>query len=596
MAHLPEQPEFEEGIYQIERTDPVVGGVEGISNRQARQLGNRTQWLRQAIEQVIKGAQVVGKATRLATARKIRVEGDASGEVSFDGSTDVAISLTLADSGAKAGTYPVVTLNAKGLATGGRALTAADIPGLPWGKITSGKPTTLAGYGITDALPASSFNWLNLPGKPGTFPPSPHTHPWGSISATPTTLAGYGITDVPELVRTVGWRTRRAAEAKPEGGDFDLITAPGCHDVLMHGANKNGPGGGYYYVQVFEYGGTSLTQLLIPYTTGGLVYRHRYGGKWSDYSRILDTDNFTQVVAAAGHSHAWGAITGKPTTLGGYGITDAFPRSGGQLTGPIYPRYSTGSMAQGFTANAAGMEVRGVAEAAAFMSFHRPGYFAAYFGLDVDNKFKIGGWSMGALAYELVHEGNSHLFNGAPGQVAAFAGAQPPAGWLKANGAAVSRATYARLFAAIGTRYGAGDGKTTFNLPDLRGEFIRGWDDARGLDASRGLGSVQSAMLGSHGHTATAASAGAHTHAASCDIAGEHSHTLGRASNAGTFTNTPFPGHSQSGAYSTSVAGAHAHTISVLANGAHTHAVTVGATGGHETRPRNIALLYCIKY
>ncbi|MCY1299504.1 Phage Tail Collar Domain protein [compost metagenome] len=253
-------------------------------------------------------------------------------------------------------------------------------------------------------------------------------------------------------------------------------------------------------------------------------------------------------------------------------------------------------MAQGFTANAAGMEVRGVAEAAAFMSFHRPGYFAAYFGLDVDNKFKIGGWSMGALAYELVHEGNSHLFNGAPGQVAAFAGAQPPAGWLKANGAAVSRATYARLFAAIGTRYGAGDGKTTFNLPDLRGEFIRGWDDARGLDASRGLGSVQSAMLGSHGHTATAASAGAHTHAASCDIAGEHSHTLGRASNAGTFTNTPFPGHSQSGAYSTSVAGAHAHTISVLANGAHTHAVTVGATGGHETRPRNIALLYCIKY
>ncbi|WP_287956581.1 phage tail protein, partial [Snodgrassella sp.] len=55
-----------------------------------------------------------------------------------------------------------------------------------------------------------------------------------------------------------------------------------------------------------------------------------------------------------------------------------------------------------------------------------------------------------------------------------------PTGWLKANGAAVSRTTYANLFAAIGTKFGAGDGKTTFNLPDLRGEFIRAYDDGRG--------------------------------------------------------------------------------------------------------------------
>jgi microcystin-dependent protein len=50
-------------------------------------------------------------------------------------------------------------------------------------------------------------------------------------------------------------------------------------------------------------------------------------------------------------------------------------------------------------------------------------------------------------------------------------------GWLKCNGAAVSRSTYAVLFAAIGTLYGAGDGTTTFNLPDYRGEFLRGLDD-----------------------------------------------------------------------------------------------------------------------
>lgn len=78
-----------------------------------------------------------------------------------------------------------------------------------------------------------------------------------------------------------------------------------------------------------------------------------------------------------------------------------------------------------------------------------------------------------------------------PGSIAYIAGTAVPAGWLKANGAAVSRAGYADLFAAIGTRYGAGNGTSTFNLPDLRGEFVRGWDDSRGVDAGRALGSSQ---------------------------------------------------------------------------------------------------------
>ena len=56
-------------------------------------------------------------------------------------------------------------------------------------------------------------------------------------------------------------------------------------------------------------------------------------------------------------------------------------------------------------------------------------------------------------------------------------------GWLKANGAAVSRTAYGDLFAKIGTVFGSRDGSTTFNLPDLRGEFIRGWDNGRGVDS-----------------------------------------------------------------------------------------------------------------
>ena len=86
------------------------------------------------------------------------------------------------------------------------------------------------------------------------------------------------------------------------------------------------------------------------------------------------------------------------------------------------------------------------------------------------------------------------------GAVLYFAGRTAPAGWLKANGAAVSRTAYAALFAAIGTTYGAGDGRSTFNLPDLRGEFLRGWDDGRGVDTGRGFGSAQAHALQSHQH------------------------------------------------------------------------------------------------
>ena len=78
-----------------------------------------------------------------------------------------------------------------------------------------------------------------------------------------------------------------------------------------------------------------------------------------------------------------------------------------------------------------------------------------------------------------------------PGTVMHTAASTAPSGYLKANGAAISRTTYSALFAAIGTTYGVGDGSTTFKLPDLRGEFIRGFDDGRGVDSERTFGSAQ---------------------------------------------------------------------------------------------------------
>ncbi|TCS37496.1 microcystin-dependent protein [Paucimonas lemoignei] len=151
----------------------------------------------------------------------------------------------------------------------------------------------------------------------------------------------------------------------------------------------------------------------------------------------------------------------------------------------------------------------------------------------------------------------------APGKVAYFAMSSAPAGYLKANGALVSRTTYAALFAAISTTFGAGDGVTTFKLPDLRGEFIRGWSDGAGVDSGRVFGSAQTDAMQGHVHpgwaNATAASA----------------------------TDTP------AGAGGTQYTG-------IINNPSTGNPATDGVNGtprtAAETRPRNIALLACIKY
>lgn len=154
-----------------------------------------------------------------------------------------------------------------------------------------------------------------------------------------------------------------------------------------------------------------------------------------------------------------------------------------------------------------------------------------------------------------------------------------PAGYLKANGAAVSRTTYAALFTAIGTTFGVGDGATTFNLPDLRGEFIRGWDDGRGADSGRVSGSAQAAANAPHTHgagTYAAASNGAHTHSTSNVLA------------------NPGDGNSQVPGGSTSHGWA---SVTSSSSGAHTHTLSGdSASSGTEARPRNIALLACIKF
>jgi microcystin-dependent protein len=189
-----------------------------------------------------------------------------------------------------------------------------------------------------------------------------------------------------------------------------------------------------------------------------------------------------------------------------------------------------------------------------------------------------------------------------------------PPGYFECNGQAVSRTTYADLFTAIGVAYGAGDGSTTFNVPDMQDEFIRG------KSASRVIGSKQAASLASHTHPtsdpghAHGASQTAHDHTITTGSHAHgvndpgHSHTVyGYGALGGTGAGTQVTNGGNPAVNTSSVGtGVSVQTVGNLGGSADARqpAVTVaaaatglviGAAGGAETVPQNIAQIYVIK-
>lgn len=187
-----------------------------------------------------------------------------------------------------------------------------------------------------------------------------------------------------------------------------------------------------------------------------------------------------------------------------------------------------------------------------------------------------------------------------------------PAGWLECNGQAVARAgIYNPLFLIIGTIYGAGDGVSTFNVPDYRGMFLRGWDNGRGIDPGRALGSTaanhQADGMKSHTH-GTGGKTGVqdtnHSHTVTVNNGGTHTHNI--RTGAGSGGGSTYISRNNTFTTTTDVAdaalsdGLHSHTTTVgnqSANHAHTIPATVAnAVGADETRPKNMSIMYVIKY
>lgn len=150
-------------------------------------------------------------------------------------------------------------------------------------------------------------------------------------------------------------------------------------------------------------------------------------------------------------------------------------------------------------------------------------------------------------------------------------------GWLKCDGRALSRTLYSKLWDAIGTTFGSGDGSTTFNLPDCRGRVLGGVGQGAGL-TNRVIGS----SVGAETHTLTVGEIPSHSHTGTTDSAGTHSHT----SNAvgGTIglitangSNTAIDVDSspvEPNIYAAPAA------LTINSDGAHTHSFTSGSIGG----------------
>jgi len=167
----------------------------------------------------------------------------------------------------------------------------------------------------------------------------------------------------------------------------------------------------------------------------------------------------------------------------------------------------------------------------------------------------------------------------------------PDGDWLYCNGQVVSRVTYSDLYDAVGDTYGAGDGATTFGLPDFRGEFLRGLGQASGIDNGRVLGSNQGSAVASSAtnpiYSPDIADGSNHTHTFTMDSAGSHSHTM-----AGSYVGgsggykTVNPISTQS--FTLPATGNHIHSFTTPAATNLPHVASV-AGGAIETIPNNIA-------
>ena len=416
MANLKEQEKWEDGVYQIEENDPVLGGENGITNKPIKQLANRTLWLKKALE-------LFGKksAPKDLTA-------DSTSTADESGHSHKLPSASISDKG-------IVKLNSqtnsdseKDAATP-KAVKAAYDKGVEAkntadnanqnaeGRVSKSGDTMTGDF----LLKQGDYSGLNLYNNDGYYI---------RIEGNPNNSS---------YMLTLVYRT-------PKGGNLAVATLPKKNGVIA------------YTEDVVSKNGDTMTGIL---RTVGIASTHFGAGAYSN-QYTSGAPFMVETTGSQDRDTYHPFVKGLVRSRGRYGAGFSFGYTTKQGAGDGFGRGIIHLIEDNGANRTWAFEHNG--------DFVSPNDVLSSSGRSINKSIQHD---------ELV------------GEVAFFARSTPPSGWLKANGAAVSRTTYAELFAAIGTTFGAGDGRTTFNLPDLRGEFLRCLDDGRNIDRGRRLGTAQ---------------------------------------------------------------------------------------------------------
>ncbi|STJ66969.1 tail fiber protein [Escherichia coli] len=553
MGNLNETEKWEEKIYQLETSDPVLGGADGISNRAPRQLANRTKWLKKKTEEAAQSlaehvrsrnhpdATLTAKGfTQLSSATNSTSETLAATPKAVKAAYDLAAGkapVSHTHPWSQITGVPAASLTAKGTvqlssATDSQSETEAETPkavkiayDLARGKYTAQDATTTR-KGIVQLSSATNSTSETLAATPkavkaaydlaaGKAPVS-HTHPWSQITGVPAaSLTAKGTVQLSSA--TDSQSETEAATPKAVKIAYDL--ARGKYTAQDATTTRKG------IVQLSSAtNSTSETLAATPkavkaaydLAAGKAPVSHTH--PWSQITGVpaasltakgtvqlssaTDSQSETEAATpkavkaaydlAAGkapvsHTHPWSQITGVPaaslTAKGTIQLSSAINSTSEILAATPKAVKAAYDLANGKQpADATLTALAGLATAADRLPYFTGADRAALATLTAIGRAIIAKGSIkDVLNYLGLGEGSA-LPVGVP---VPWPTATPPAGWLQCNGATFTKEQYPVLARVY----------PTLRLPDLRGEFIRGWDDGRKVDTGRKLLSAQGATL-----------------------------------------------------------------------------------------------------
>ncbi len=504
MANLPETATWDAGVYQIETTDPVLGGPNGTSNAPLKNLANRTAYLKAQAD-----ALAAGKAPLDSPA----LTGTPTAPTAAEGANTTQLATTAFVKTAVAAAVSNLVTSVAGK-TGAVTLAVADISGAaplasPALTGTPTAPTAAAGSNSTQ-LATTAFVKAAIDAAPAAV--SSVAGKTGAVTLDVADISGAAPLASPALTGTPTAPTAAAGANTTQVATTAFVLA-----------------------SIVAAGGTTLTSATPTAETVGA------------------TASVGTATTAAKADHRHDMPDEASTSAAGFMSASDKTKLDGIQTG-----------AQANTVSSVAGKTGAVTLAVADISGAAPLASPALTGTPTAPTAAAGSNST-QLATTAFVKASADIASPA-GMVVHFARSTAPTGWLKANGATVNRTTYAALFASIGTTFGSGDGSTTFNVPDLRGEFIRGWDDGRGVDTGRSAGSFQGDAIRNIAGTFHAV---------------QREDTSPTALSGAMYDSGDNRYGSDTGGSLTNVIGFDASRVVPTAN---------------ENRPRNVALLACIKY